>query len=275
MKPRPVTGIDSHAHVMNMSATLVSERHSAPRRDVTAREYVGLLGAHGLSHGVLTAPSFLGADNSLLLQALDAFPDRLAGSVIVDPGVDEAVLHDMRRRGAARAAELDPPRQSAGRRAPSTPLVQEAGRGGHARGAVRGGRARRSHRSAPAGRRHPRGDRPFRRARSGAGRQRPRLRADSARRRHGPGLGQALRAVPPGRRDPRRYVDALLQAGGPGQLMWGSDFPWVSHEDYLGGPTFGGCLQWLSDWVPDESVRRTILCDTPAQLYGFAAPRPA
>ncbi len=277
MKLRPVTGIDSHAHVMNMSATLVSERHSAPRRDVTAREYVGLLDAHGLSHGVLTAPSFLGADNSLLLQALDAFPDRLAGSVIVDPGVDEAVLHDMRRRGVAgvrlnwtRRASL--PDVGGAEYAALFKKLAEVGM--HVELFVEDAHAARivprlldagipvviDHFGAP----------------------------DPALGVNGPGFAQILHAVATGRAwvklsapyrlggaDPRRYVDALLQAGGPGQLMWGSDFPWVSHEDYLGGPTFGGCLQWLSDWVPDESVRRTILCDTPAHLYGFAAPRPA
>jgi len=276
MSPRPVTGIDAHAHVMRLSAKLASERHSAPRRDVTAREYVGLLDAHGLSHGVLTAPSFLGTDNSLLLQALDAFPGRLAGTAIVDPAVDEATLRDMRRRGVAgirlnwtRRASLP---DVAG--AEYARLFDKLGRVGmHVELFVEDAHAARivprlldtglpvviDHFGAP----------------------------DPALGARGPGFAQVLRAVATGRAwvklsapyrlggaDPRRYVDALLQAGGPGQLMWGSDFPWVSHEDYLGGPTFAGCLRWLADWVPDEAARQVILCDAPARVFGFAPGTP-
>src|SRR3546814_14714462 len=103
MTRRPVTGIDAHAHVMSVSAQLASERHSAPRRDVTVQEYISLLDANGLSHGVLTAPSFLGTDNSLLLTALDAFPGRLAGPAIVDPAIDEAALARSERRRVGKA----------------------------------------------------------------------------------------------------------------------------------------------------------------------------
>ncbi|MBV7483372.1 amidohydrolase [Bordetella sp. BOR01] len=274
MTGRPVTGIDAHAHVMSVSARLVGERHSAPRRDVTAREYIGLLDANGLSHGVLTAPSFLGTDNSLLLQALDAFPGRLAGTAIVDPAIDEASLSDMRSRGMAgirlnwtRRASL-PDVDSA----EYTGLFQKLGKLGmhvelfveDAHGAAiiprlldHGVVVVIDHFGAP----------------------------DPVQGVKGPGFAQVLRAVASGRAwvklsapyrlgsvDPRRYVDALLQAGGPGQLMWGSDFPWISHEDYLGGPTFAGCLQWLADWVPDEAAHKVILCDTPARVFGFAHP---
>src|SRR6185295_4527207 len=54
----PVTAVDCHAHVMRRDLPLTSERHSAPKRDVTVEEYVGVLDAFGISHGVLTAPSF-------------------------------------------------------------------------------------------------------------------------------------------------------------------------------------------------------------------------
>ena len=270
----PVTGVDAHAHVMRVSAKLVSERHSAPRRDVTAQEYVGLLDANGLSHGVLTAPSFLGTDNSLLLQALDAFPGRLAGTAIVDPAIDEAVLADMQRRGVA-GARLNWTRRASLPDVDSTAyagLFKKLGKlGMHVELFVEDAHAAHiiprlldhgvalviDHFGAPD----------------------PALGVD------GPGFQQALRAVASeqawvklsapyrlGGADPRRYVDALLQAGGPGQLMWGSDFPWISHEDYLGGPTFPGCLQWLAQWVPDAAVRKTILCDTPARVFGFHAP---
>ncbi len=53
----PITTIDCHAHVMRCDAPLAPDRHSAPKRDCTVDEYLGVLDANGVSHGVLTAPS--------------------------------------------------------------------------------------------------------------------------------------------------------------------------------------------------------------------------
>ena len=64
----------------------------------------------------------------------------------------------------------------------------------------------------------------------------------------------------------QRYVDALIDAGGPQQLVWGSDWPFVSHEDEI---TYQDCVGWLSEWVPDEHARRIILVETPMRLFGF------
>jgi len=67
--------------------------------------------------------------------------------------------------------------------------------------------------------------------------------------------------------DCQRYVDALLDAGGPRQLVWASDWPFVSHEDHV---TYEDCLNDLAHWVPDAATRQVILADTPAKLFGFA-----
>jgi len=69
--------------------------------------------------------------------------------------------------------------------------------------------------------------------------------------------------------DAQRYVDALLAAG-PRQLVWASDWPFVSHEDDV---TYDQCVGWLRTWVPDEPTRRMILIDTPAALFGFGNAR--
>src|SRR5512143_4341191 len=89
---RAVTAVDAHAHVMRRDLPLASERHSAPKRDVTVDEYLAVLDAHRISHGVLTAPSFYGTNNALLLSALDAAPARLRGTVIVDPSIEAREL---------------------------------------------------------------------------------------------------------------------------------------------------------------------------------------
>ena len=59
-----------------------------------------MLDAHGISHGVLTAPSFYGTDDTLLLDALDRAAGRLRGTVIVAPDIDRAALEAMGERGA-------------------------------------------------------------------------------------------------------------------------------------------------------------------------------
>ena len=66
--------------------------------------------------------------------------------------------------------------------------------------------------------------------------------------------------------DPQRYVDALLDAGGPDQLVWASDWPFVSYEESI---TYQMCVDWLSAWIPEESTRLTIIADTPARLFNF------
>jgi predicted TIM-barrel fold metal-dependent hydrolase len=66
--------------------------------------------------------------------------------------------------------------------------------------------------------------------------------------------------------DVRRYVDALLDAGGPRQLVWASDWPFVSHEDEV---TYGRCVDDLAQWVPDEATRSIILGETAVRLFGF------
>src|SRR6266567_4718551 len=95
-----IVAVDCHAHVMRRDAPLAPDRHSAPKRDCTVEEYLRLLDAHGISHGVLTAPSFYGTDNSLLLDALDRAGGRLRGTVIVDPAIDRESLAAMGQRGA-------------------------------------------------------------------------------------------------------------------------------------------------------------------------------
>src|SRR5688572_12318078 len=84
---------------MRRDLPLAPDRHSGPARDVTVEEFLGELDAHGISHGVLTAPSFYGTDNSLLLSALDAAPHRLRGTAIVAPDVSAEALAAMDRRG--------------------------------------------------------------------------------------------------------------------------------------------------------------------------------
>jgi len=66
----------------------------------------------------------------------------------------------------------------------------------------------------------------------------------------------------------RAATPMLLDAFGPTQLMWASDWP---HTDtgLDRRTTYAQTLKSFEEWVPDEATRRTILVDTPTRLYGF------
>ncbi len=269
-----ITAVDCHAHVMRRDLPLASERHSAPKRDVSVEEYVGVLDAHGISHGVLTAPSFYGTDNSLLIAALDAFPARLRGTVIVAPDIDEQALATMAEHGVVgirlnwvRRATLPDVAAPDYRRL----LARVRDLGWHVEVFLEGPKL--------------------------AG-MLPRLRdsgvnvvidhfaaPDPAQGTDDAGFREALGGVAAGDTwvklsapyrlggvDPQRYVDALLAAGGPTQLLWASDWPFVSHEDDV---TYAQCVRWLETWIDDGATRRAILVDTPARLFGFTTRRHA
>lgn len=95
----PITGIDSHAHVFSRDLNLIGERRYTPDYDATLEQYLTHLHAHGLSHGVLVQPSFLGTDNSYLLAALRQAPQQLRGVVVLEPGVSRAMLNEMDQLG--------------------------------------------------------------------------------------------------------------------------------------------------------------------------------
>lgn len=102
-KSHLITGVDCHAHVINLDLPLITDSHSRPICDANIEEFLSILSSHQISHGVLSAPSFYGNDNSLLLHALQAYPQNLRGTVIIDPNFEQAVVEsqllNMRERG--------------------------------------------------------------------------------------------------------------------------------------------------------------------------------
>lgn len=96
---RPITGIDSHAHVFSRELNLVAARRYTPGYDATLVQYLRHLQTHDLGHGVLVQPSFLGTDNSYLLSALRQAPEQLRGVVVLECDVSRSMLNDMARLG--------------------------------------------------------------------------------------------------------------------------------------------------------------------------------
>jgi 2-pyrone-4,6-dicarboxylate lactonase len=63
------------------------------------------------------------------------------------------------------------------------------------------------------------------------------------------------------------FARAVVEAA-PDRVVWGSDWPHVMN--YKPMPNDGDLIDLLADWVPDEALRKRILVDNPAELYGFA-----
>ena len=97
--PASILGIDGHAHVFSRELDLTSARRYSPEYDATLALYQHNLQGHGLSHGVLVQPSFLGTDNSYLLDALKQAPGQLRGVVVVERDISRADLDAMDRLG--------------------------------------------------------------------------------------------------------------------------------------------------------------------------------
>ncbi len=93
--PASILGIDGHAHVFSRELDLTSARRYSPDYDATLAMYQNNLRDHGLTHGVLVQPSFLGTDNRYLLDALGQAPAQLRGVVVIERDVARAVLDEM------------------------------------------------------------------------------------------------------------------------------------------------------------------------------------
>jgi predicted TIM-barrel fold metal-dependent hydrolase len=266
----PPGTVDCHAHVMRRDAKLAAERHSAPLRDFTLDEYLTLLDRHGVTSAVLTAPSFYGDDNSLLLESLDRHKDRLRGTAIVDPDrVTARDLQAMRDRGVCgirlnwiKRDRLPDAGSDAYRRLFDTLRDLDMHVEVYLEGELLPGVLPHIERSKA------------RLVLDHFGSPEPGAGVRSA------GFQYVLKLVSAGNTwvklsapyrlggaDPQPYVDALLQAGGAGQLVWATDCPWVKFEDAI---TYGQCIDWIFQWIPDASARNRILADTPRKLFGFA-----
>ncbi len=81
----------------------------------------------------------------------------------------------------------------------------------------------------------------------------------------------------PGWGDAAPLARALIEAR-PDRMLWGSDWP---HTNRIAGRGIdqmtpfssiddGAALNLLASWAPDPALRRQILVDNPARLYGFS-----
>ena len=269
-----VTGIDCHAHIMALDFPLASDIHSRPARDVSAKEYLEVLHSHGIFHGVLTAPSFYGANNALLFDALRSFPDQLRGTAIIDPATEiialERQLQLMQEIGIVgirlnwNKKKVLPDINSAQYK---RLLALARGLDLHIELFIED---------------HLQEQVVPQILASGAtlvldhfGNPDPKLGVNS------PSFQNTLRALEAGQvwvklSAPYRvgslngvsikpYVDALVTAN-PKQLVWASDWPWLSYENQF---TYADCLTWIQSAIDDSVVWEDIFIHNPKTLFHF------
>ena len=101
----------------------------------------------------------------------------------------------------------------------------------------------------------------------------------------GPGIGQQpAEAADLAAQRAHRIADAAplaraLIAANADRIIWGTDWPHPDSSSVPGrkptdvAPLFqiddGRLLNQLPVWAPDAAIRKTILVDNPARLYGF------
>ena len=268
MSAAPAIRIDTHAHAFTSDCAFVSGRQYTPERDAPLAAYLALLDDNGVSHGVLTQPSFLGADNGFLLECLNRAKGRLRGIAVVAPdtGIDEL--------GRLAKAGIVGIRVNLVRGDPVA-LGDQAWQGLFARIAALTWQVEvyAVSRDIPGVLDQLRPAN-VRVVIDHFGRPDPELGLDD------PGFKALLAGAAGGRLwvklsgpyrleggDVGAYAGALMEAFGPKRLVWGSDWPWTLHSE---GKHYGDTLAWLGDWVPDPEARAEILGPTPFALFGFA-----
>ncbi|HEX7685880.1 MAG TPA: amidohydrolase family protein [Trinickia sp.] len=278
-----ITAIDTHAHVFSHDLPLAQRRRYAPAYDAPLSHYLAQLDAHGVSHGVLIQPSFLGTDNSYLVRSIAAAPQRLRGIAVIDPvavAADPSQLDALARAGIVGIrlnlfSLPDPDYTSAAWQATLAKIASlgwqievhcEAQRLPHVVGPLL------AH-----------GDGAIDVVVDHFGRPQPALGVDDPGFRYLLSLGETRRvwvkvsgayrnarkgagSDANGSETARAAMPLLQSAFGLDRLIWGSDWP---HTQFETVENYDAVYALMLELLPTERERRAVLVDTPARLFRF------
>lgn len=96
--PMSKNAVDSHFHVFEAGVAVADARY-VPQYSARLADWMAQAQNFGINRGVWVQPSFLGADNSLMLSALEAYPDLLRGIAVVTPDAHTHVLSVLHQSG--------------------------------------------------------------------------------------------------------------------------------------------------------------------------------
>nr|WP_176107314.1 amidohydrolase family protein [Paraburkholderia youngii] len=272
-RPAHIASVDTHAHVFERGLPLAQKRRYVPDYDATLDAYLAQLDTHGVSHGVLVQPSFLGTDCSYMLDALRRAPQRLRGVAVIERDCRIDTLTEMANAGIAgiRLNLIGHADQPLDRWVSAQTLAHVRDLKWHVE--VHAEAARLQGVVEPLldagmnvvvdhfGRPDPDigvKDVGFRRLLRLADTRRVWVKISAAYRNR--------RQLRPDDHDAHEAFHFLKAAFGVHRLMWGSDWP---HTQFEADEDFTHALELLRALLPVEEERSVVLADTPARLYRF------
>jgi 2-pyrone-4,6-dicarboxylate lactonase len=262
----PPGAVDTHAHIIGRD--LIEQRSFTPPL-ATGEAYLRMLDLTGMSYGVLVQVSVHGSNNSLMVDLVSSYPNRLRAIGVAPADLPEAGWRALQDQGVVGlrlntiaggefgfdqldryesiCAELGWHLQFLAR---STRLPEIAPRLSRLKipyiidhmGAFEVERGT---------------DTPEWHAMLG-------LVRDGAWTKLSAGFRFSKR---PDYSDTLPFARALIEAA-PGRCVWGSDWPHVAFWDRM--PNVGELLDLLDEWAPEEGVRNAILTTNAHRFYGFS-----
>jgi 2-pyrone-4,6-dicarboxylate lactonase len=276
----PPGACDSHAHVFGPFERFpLAEDRSYTPAEHPAGAFIAHLDRLGLARGVLVTPSACGTDNGSVLDALARYPARLRGVVVSASDTSDAELdrwHDAGVRGMRfNLFQRDGHpiyRNGVGFDVLESLAPRIAERGWHAQIWIHAPdlvtmAPRLVALGVPLVVDH------MGRMATGRGVADPgfvalcRLLADGVAWTKISGADRNTGTGPP-YDDVDPFVAALVAAN-PERVVWGTDWPHINYFEAAQVPDDGELTNLLARWLPDPALRRRVLVDNPARLYGF------
>ncbi len=268
----PPGATDTHIHIYDNRFPIAPTAKFRPP-DAPVHDYLAVCERLGIERTVVVQPSAYAADNRCLLEAIAALGrDRARGVAVVDADVSDAELEELTRAGirgirffmlpggvlpwdalehlAHRVQPFGwhcqlqfdgrefPEREALIDRLPGTLVIDHVGKF-----------------LEPVPVDHPAFRSMLRLVESG--RAYVKLAAPY----------ETSKSGPPFYDDVGALAKALVRAA-PERMLWASNWPQPNPPPGA-TPDNAALLDVLLDWAPDETVRKTILVDNPARLYGF------
>jgi predicted TIM-barrel fold metal-dependent hydrolase len=273
LRPARIASVDTHAHVFERGLPLTQQRRYAPDYDAPLDAYLAQLDAHGVSHGVLVQPSFLGTDCSYMLNALRRAPERLRGVAVIERDCQIETLTEMADTGIAgiRLNLIGHADLSLDKWVSAQTLAHVRDLNWHVEVHVEAARLQGiveplleagmnvvvDHFGRPDPDIGVR-DAGFRRLLELAHTQRVWVKVSAAYRNRRP--------LRPDDNEVHEALRLLKAAFGVHRLVWGSDWP---HTQFEADEDFARALELLRALLPGEYERSVVLAETPARLYRF------
>ncbi len=266
----PPGACDCHAHIFGPFDRFPLRNQSYLPALAPFSEYLRIHRAIGVSRGVLVQPSPYGTDNSAMMAALRSTPIPLRGIALIDEATTDAQIDALHAVGV-QGCRIHLSAANAGAILPTLPAL-----------AARIRRVGWHLQLLPSLAELPDVDRallalpvpividhfgmvPASGGTGSAGFQTLLRLAQSGRCWFKLSAPYRISSQAPAYADVVPLARALLAAA-PQRCVWGTDWP-HPNADFM--PNDGDLVDLLSAWIPDEALRRRVLVDNPAELYGF------